>query len=236
MKKELVSEQWYEWLQDEFKQEYFEDLLDKLSDEYSNFRVQPAPGDVFKVFKLTDPSKVRVVIIGQDPYPYGNHADGIAFSSKQSITPASLQIILRELDRDLIKTIDYKQFKEAFPNNDLRPWLSEGVFPLNSCLTVRAGVPNSHQGLGWTRFTEKVLELLWENEKPKVFIAWGEEAKKILSNITGKSEVNHMVLEAGHPATAAHGKDLFSGCNHFSKVNRYFEKIGETPINWKLNG
>lgn len=235
MKKELVSQEWFSVLEEDFNQPYFKDLLKDLSKEYGLFKVYPSPKDVFRLLKETDPSKVRVVIIGQDPYPFGDHADGLAFSSKQQETPASLRTILREVDRDVIRTENYREFKQIFPTNDLSSWLSQGVFPINMNLTVRAGTPGSHNNLGWERFTGKIIEYLWKQQSPKkVFIAWGEEAKKgLYSNIEDSS--NHHVLTAGHPATASHGKDLFSGCSHFSKVNHYFYKIKEEPINWKLS-
>ncbi len=208
-----------------------------ITEEYSRYKVCPAPIDVFKAFLLTDPDTIRVVIIGQDPYPFGNHADGLAFSSSQSETPASLRLIIREVDRDTVKTKDYSEFKRYFPNNSLVPWAKQGVFLINTALTVRAGLPNSHAEFGWKEFISQVLKLLYEkNTPPKVFMSWGSEAQMLTNQLKTSKPSSHIILEAGHPASGAHGKDKFSGCNHFSKTNYFFRKHNLPEINWALNG
>ena len=210
-------------------------LRESLRQEYNYTTIRPSPGDIFRAFKLTPPDRVRVVIIGQDPYPFGNHADGLAFSSRDSETPYSLKILLREVDRDVVKTKTYQEFKRAFPTNDLAPWANQGVFLLNTVLTVRAGEVGSHGQLGWQQFTLHVLKLLHADAKPKVFLAFGTEANKLMQELW-KTESTHQGYGAGHPASGAHGKDKFSGCSFASKTNIWFEKRGLQEINWRLDG
>lgn len=236
MNQQLLGE-WYPILKDEMEKEYFKKLKDELRIEYRTTRCYPTPEDIFKVFQLCPPDKVKVVMLSQDPYP-SQHAHGIAFSSNQRDTPYSLQIILREVDRDIVKTKNYREFKAAFPTNDLTSWVKQGVFLLNVNLTVRAGQPMSHNHIGWPEFTTKVIENLWLDATPKVFATLGAEAEKTLNPIAMKhiTTQNHYTLKVGHPASGAHGKDMYSGCNMFSKINRYFEQKGLPGIDWTLNG
>ena len=149
-------------------------------------------------------------------------------------TPASLRMILREIDRDLLRTTTYESFKSYFPNNNLTPWAKQGVFLLNTILTVRAAQPNSHKGMGWELFTEEVLRILFNDPTPKVFLAWGKEASDQVKSL-GINLHHHKLLFAGHPAAASHGVDKFSGCGHFSTTNHWFIKQGLPPINWTLD-
>lgn len=217
-------------------QERFQQLKSELKNEYAKYPVRPAPADIFKAFKLCAFEDTRVVVIGQDPYPFGNHADGLAFSSKEVDTPASLRYILREVDRDITRTTSYQEYKQAFPTNRLDSWAKQGILLLNTSLTVRAGEPNSHKELGWTPFIEFVLTSLWNLDRSLVFVVWGEQAKKaLLPVVKANPKQVHYILESGHPASGSHGKDKFSGCNHFSKINNYFYR-GQLPeIDWKLN-
>lgn len=226
---------WYPLLKEEMEKDYFLKLKEQLTTEYKTTRVYPQPQNIFKVFQLCKFEDIRVIILASDPYPAGNHAHGIALSSLQKDTPYSLQMILREVDRDVVKTKDYSEFKEAFPNNDLTPWVKQGVFLLNTVLTVRANEVGSHGHLGWQQFTGKVLEMLWLDTKPKVFVILGKEAKDSLNKVT-KGEKNHYIIEAGHPASGAHGRDKFSGVQFASKINRYFKLNNLPEINWCLNG
>jgi uracil-DNA glycosylase len=236
---ELMGPKWFQLLQEEFKQDYFLSLKAELGKEYKTVKVYPAPKNIFRAFQLTDPETVKVIILLQDPYPFTDsegrpHADGLALSSPSAETPASLRTVLREVDRDVIKTNTLKEFRECFPANNLMPWASQGVLLLNTALTVRAGVTNSHQGIGWNIFIKNVLQHIANDDKHKVFCLWGGNAKNLAKEITFSE--NHKILEAGHPATASHGKDLYSGCNHFSKINYYFWRNEIQEINWKLNG
>jgi len=231
-----LNEAWFQLLKDEFEKPYFVNLKAELIKEYSTYKVYPKPDEVFKAFKLTKPDSIKVVILGLDPYPFGQ-GDGVAFSSYQDETPFSLQMILRELDRDLIKTTNLEQFKQLFPNNSLKPWCDEGVLLLNSCLTVRAGVVKSHHHLGWQKFISRVIFEMWKDDKPKVFVPMGNDAIETLyEGLKLSNEYDkHKIIETGHPAAAAHGKDTFSGCNMFSKIEAYLKSKNVTPIEWKLN-
>ncbi len=235
MNRSQLGNSWYTILQEELEKPYTKTLMTKVVDEYDKYKIFPAPVDVFAAFRTTPFEEIKVVLIGQDPYPHGDHAHGLAFSSKQNETPFSLQLILREVDRDVVRTTTNAEFKQAFPTNNLISWAQQGVFLLNTLLTVRAGQVGSHAGIGWEQFTYACLELLYKDSKPKVFVSWGAEAQKLTNKLNLLSNSNHLCLEAGHPAAAAHGKDRFSGCNHFSKINRYLLQNNQTEINWKLN-
>lgn len=220
------------------EKEYCLQLKEKLVKEYREHKVYPKPLDIFRAFELTPFEQVKVVILGQDPYPFGEHADGLAFSSKLPETPASLRVILKEVDRDVVRTKDHKEFEKAFPTNDLTSWAKQGVLLLNTSLTVRAGEVNSHRGM-WDQFIEKVIYLLWEQPRPKVFMLWGAEARETFNRGHNPTQIGvepgrHKALGAGHPATASKGRDLFSGSNHFSRANHYLEKQGIEPIEWRL--
>lgn len=237
MTSQLVGPQWFQLLEKEFNEPYMVELREKLKQEYSFTTVRPAPNDIFRAFKLTPPDQVKVIIIGQDPYPFGYHADGLAFSSKESETPYSLKMVLREVDRDVVKTKNYHEFKRLFPTNDLSSWANQGVLLLNTVLTVRAGEVGSHSQLGWQRFTKYILDLLYRDSvNPLCYLAWGSEANKVLTEVF-KNETEHprQGYGAGHPASGAHGKDKFSGCSFASKTNIWLLKKGSTEINWKLD-
>lgn len=238
MNKTLLGESWYNLLQNEVIQPYFVSMMEEVKREYSICKVLPKPSQVFRAFQLTNPETVKVIILLQDPYPFtdssGNsHADGLALSTPSSETPASLRVVLREVDRDVVKTVNLREFKEAFPTNDLSSWARQGVLLINTALTVRAGLPNSHQHI-WHTFIKRIVQILAEDERHKVFMLWGANARKITEGIT--AHPNHKILETGHPASGSHGKDLYSGSNHFSKCNYYLWRNEIEEINWKLNG
>ncbi len=234
MNQVLLGESWYNQLKEELEKPYFVQLKTKMKEEYGTYKCCPPPNLIFRAFKETPFEQVRVVIISQDPYPQNDVADGLTFSTQQPETPFSLQRVFREVDRDVIKTKDKAEFKKYFPNNDLTPWARKGILLLNSCLTVRAGQVNSHHGLGWEKFIEVTLNLLQKTTTPKVFITFGKDARVVLENSYVENTV-HGYFDAGHPASGAHGIDLFSGCNVFSKTNHFLNKRGLEPINWKLN-
>lgn len=175
-------------------------------------------------------------MLSQDPYPYGQ-AHGLAFSTTQEETPFSLRMIFRELDRDLIKTTNYKEYKQAFPTNNLTKWAERGVLLLNTILTVRSEQTNSHAEIGWKPFTREIIKQLYWQNNPIAFVLWGSEAKKefVLAK-DGLHNDHHLILEGGHPASGSHGKDKFSGNSHFSKINHWLKKQNVDEINWRLNG
>lgn len=238
MNKEMLGESWYPVMLPELQKDYFETLKEELRKEYFEYKVCPEPQNIFKAFQLTPFENVKVVMVGQDPYPYNDDANGLAFSSNNTITPFSLRVIFRELDRDVLKTQTFTEYRKLIPNNDLTPWAKQGVFLINTVLTVRGGQANSHSKLGWQEFTHKVINNLWMNPAPKVFMAWGSEAQNVFKDLVEdeSSGDSHLLLETGHPASGAHGKDKFSGCNHFSKANHWLQKHGIEPIEWSLNG
>lgn len=241
MTKEQLGEGWFDQLSSELQEPYIKELKSKLTRAYSTNKVYPKPSEVFKAFQLTPFENVKVVLLGQDPYPNDN-AHGLSFSSQKGVPPPSLMIILRELDRSVFQTKSYEEFKKVAEGADLSCWARQGVFLLNSVLTVDEGNSNSHADFGWQRFTSKALEKLWIDPKPKVFVLWGVSASETFSNVVEKTSMaemparNHLVLLSGHPATAFHGKDLFSGNNHFVKINKFLHDMGHEPINWEVHG
>lgn len=230
-----MGERWFQALKNELELPYIRELKDRVRWAYTSGPVHPSPSSVFNAYLLTPPDKVKVVIIGQDPYP-NDHAHGLAFSSKRSVTPPSLRIILRELDRTMFKTTNKEEFLSKVSTNNLSCWGEQGVMLLNSVLTV-GSEPGSHNDFGWQKLTSRTIELLWEDETPKVFVLWGKYASEVFTSIDGTNvSRNHLVLTSGHPATALHGKDMFSGNNHFPKINKFLEEHGRGPINWEVHG
>jgi len=226
------------------EKEYCLQLRETLVKEYREHKVYPAPLDIFRAFELTPFEDVKAVILLQDPYPYGDskgnpHADGLALSSRSSETPASLRTVLKEVDRDVAHSRSLQEFKSFFPNNDLTPWAKQGVLLINTALTVRAGEPRSHQDIGWNQFMLNVLLCLRRDPKPKVFLLWGGDARTLFSSLEQEMfrdgiTPDHKILTTGHPASGSHGKDMFTGCNHFSRCNWWLEKQGIEPIEWRL--
>jgi uracil-DNA glycosylase len=239
--KELIGESWNSRIGGEFSKPYFLNLKEQLREEYRNYKCFPAPGEVFKAFQLTPFDNVRVVMLLMDPYPFEDskkrpHANGVALSSYSDETPASLRTMFRELDRDVLKTNSLEEFRKVLPNSDLTPWCKQGVLLTNTCLTVRAGLVNSHSKLGWQTFIQAALQALLSDNKHRVIIALGKDAKTVLRNTLHTTAVppNTLILETGHPASASHGRDTFSGCNIFSKTNHFFKKNNQPEIEWRL--
>lgn len=218
-----IGNNWDELLKDEFSKEYYLTLREFLKKEYSSQIIYPDMYNIFNALKITDYNKVKAVIIGQDPYHGAGQAHGLCFSVQKGIAlPPSLKNIYKELEQDL--GIIPSQF------GDLTPWAEQGVLLLNTVLTVRGGLANSHKGKGWEFFTDKIISLLNEREKPMVFILWGANArakKELISN------PSHLVLEAAHPSPLSAYNGFF-GCRHFSKANEFLERTGQSPINWSL--
>ena len=214
---------WDEVLKGEFDKEYYQVLRGFLKHEYANDIIYPSMYDIFNAFKATPYSKVKVVIIGQDPYHQPNQAHGMCFSVKKGIPiPASLKNIYKELIDDV---------GIRMPNNGyLMKWAEQGVLLLNTVLTVRKGKPLSHKGYGWEFFTDHVLEKLNEKNEPIVFLLWGTPARKKAMKITNPI---HVKLYSAHPSplSAYHG---FFGCKHFSKTNEYLTSFGKEPIDWQI--
>lgn len=218
-----IANDWLAPLSAEFKKPYYQKLYAFIKDEYSRAVVYPPADDIFNAFHLTPLSKVRVVILGQDPYHEPGQAHGLCFSVKPDIAiPPSLVNIYQELHDDLGCTI---------PNHGyLTKWAEQGVLLLNTILTVRAHQAFSHKGMGWEEFTDAAIKILDQENRPIVFLLWGRPAqmkKEMLHN------QKHLVLTAPHPSPLSAYRGFF-GCKHFSKTNEFLESHGLPPIDWQI--
>ena len=218
-----ISNDWLQPLQKEFKKPYYRKLYDTVKREYSTYQVFPPADDIFNAFHLTPLSEVKVVILGQDPYHNVNQAHGLCFSVQPTVEiPPSLENIYKELHDDLGCKI---------PNNGyLVKWAKQGVVLLNTVLTVRAHQANSHQNIGWEQFTDAVIEILDQQDRPMVFLLWGKPAQRKKAMLHNP---NHLILEAPHPSPLSAYRGFF-GCRHFSKTNQFLEEHGLTPIDWQI--
>ena len=218
-----IGNSWDGLLSDQFRMEYYLRLREFLKSEYQSQTIYPNMYNIFNALKITDYDAVKAVIIGQDPYHGEGQAHGLCFSVQKGIAlPPSLQNIYKELQQDLGIV--------PSASGDLTSWAEQGVLLLNTVLTVRVGLANSHKGKGWEQFTDRIIELLNEREKPMVFILWGANArakKELISN------PSHLVLEAAHPSPLSAYNGFF-GCRHFSKTNDFLTRTGQEPINWSL--
>lgn len=218
---------WKELLGEEEEKKYFQELQEFLKTKVSTW---PKEENIFKAYELCKPSEVKVVIIGQDPYPNA-HAHGLSFSTTQKNRPVSLRYIFQEI------LDNYPEYKpEDFPTNNLTSWAEQGVFLLNAVLTVDEGVSNSHKGKGWEIFTRKTILKLMEDPTPKMFMLWGRFAQTLWKDACMSPSrgllIPHQILTSGHPAAAAYGKNLFSGNRHFHIANEYLKLAGREPIVW----
>lgn len=220
-----IASEWKKSLKNEFKEAYFHDLVEFLKNEKSSKQVVYPPGPlIFNAFNLTDLDQVKVVIIGQDPYHGPNQAHGLSFSVQKGIpAPPSLMNIYKEIQNDL-------GISNLKTNGDLTYWAQQGVLLLNATLTVRANQPNSHAGIGWQRFTDKVIQVLNDQCEHLAFMLWGNFAKEKGMHIDSKK---HLILKAAHPSPFSADKGFF-GCRHFSKTNEYLVKYGKSPIDWMI--
>ena len=215
-----IIKSWFSLLQDEFAKDYFKSLQSFLKDEYCNRTIFPQEENIFNALNYVPFDKVKVVIIGQDPYHEPGQAQGLSFSVPQNFPyPPSLVNIFKEIEDDL-------QIK-CQPSGDLTRWAKQGVLLLNSVLTVRKGAANSHKDKGWERLTAKIIKLLGKKKEPVVFMLCGSFAQKFESLI----EKQHLVLKAPHPSPLSAYRGFF-GCKHFSKCNEFLQKNGQTPIDW----
>lgn len=213
---------WKKALEKEFDEPYFEKLCEFVKSEYKNGIVYPPAKFIFRAFELTPFDKVKVVILGQDPYHGPNQANGLAFAVNKEISlPPSLQNIYKEIESDLGK-------KPESVTGDLENWAKQGVLMLNATLTVRAHQAGSHQNKGWENFTDAVIKVLSDQKENLVFILWGNYAQKKGSVI---DESKHLVIKSPHPSPfSAHGG--FFGSKPFSQTNAYLIFNDKEPINW----
>lgn len=212
---------WKEKLESEFAQEYFIKLTNFVREEYKKSVVYPHPKNIFRAFDETPFEKVKVVILGQDPYHGEGQANGLCFAVSEGVkAPPSLQNIFKELESDVARPVDH--------NPDLSRWAKQGVLLLNATLTVNAKTPGSHQRRGWEQFTDAAIKKLAEEREGLVFILWGNYARQKGAHIDREK---HLVLESPHPSPfSAHSG--FFGSKPFSKANAYLEEKGEAPIVW----
>lgn len=216
-----IENSWKEKLREVFSQDYFSDLVSFVKDEYSRHQVFPPGPEIFNAFWHCPIDRVKVVILGQDPYHGQGQAHGLSFSVKPGVPfPPSLLNIFKEIKTDLGKDIP--------ANGDLTRWADQGVFLLNATLTVRANQAGSHQNKGWEEFTDQVIQLLSNEREHLVFLLWGSFAQKKSALIDGSK---HLILTAPHPSPLSSYRGFF-GCGHFSKTNSYLSSKGITPINW----
>ncbi len=219
-----IEESWKNQLKEEFEKPYFLQLIEHLKAEKALNRViYPSGKNIFTAFEKTAFDKVKLVILGQDPYHGPGQAHGLSFSVQDGVAiPRSLQNIFKELQSDIGMPI---------PNSgNLTAWAEKGVLLLNASLTVRANEPASHAQIGWLTFTDAVIKILSAEKKDLVFLLWGKFAqeKHILID-----EGKHFILKAAHPSPFSAVKGFF-GCKHFSKANEFLVRKGYDPIDWKL--
>lgn len=221
--KKIFRNDWAELLDDELKEPYYQELRKFLIDEYSTKKIFPNMYDIFNALHFTSYAATKVVILGQDPYHEPGQAHGLSFSVLPDVPPPpSLMNIFKELHDDLGCYI---------PNNGcLKPWADQGVLLLNAVLTVRAHAANSHRGHGWEIFTDKIIRLLNDHERPLAFILWGRPARSKKNMITNS---RHFIVESAHPSPLSAFGGFF-GSRPFSRVNNFLESVGESPIDWQI--
>ena len=215
-----ITKDWKNRLSAEFKKDYFKKLQQCLESEYSKYDVYPKMENIFNALNYCPYDKVKVVIIGQDPYHEPHQAHGLSFSVEEGVDyPPSLVNIFKEIEDDLHIKVQN--------SGNLARWAKQGVMLLNTTLTVRRGQANSHRGHGWEIFTNEVIRQLSARKDPIVFILWGSNAQSFEPII----EKQHLVLKAPHPSPLSAYRGFF-GCKHFSKANEFLKSIGKEPIDW----
>ncbi len=219
-----MSSDWLLALKPEFAKPYYKKLYDFINEEYSTRQIFPPGDDIFNAFSFTPLEKVKVVILGQDPYHNVGQAHGLCFSVNKGVDiPPSLVNIYKELHDDLGCSIP--------DHGNLTEWAQQGVLLLNTVLTVRAHEANSHRNMGWEEFTDAAMQVLNKVDRPIVFMLWGSPAQtkgRILNN------PNHLVLKAPHPSPLSAYRGFF-GCRHFSQCNDFLRAHGVEPIDWQIH-
>lgn len=219
----ILRNDWAPLLENEFTKPYYLKLRQFLIEEYRTKTIYPDMYDIFNALHYTSYADTKVVILGQDPYHGPGQAHGLSFSVKPGVNPPpSLQNIFKELQSDLGCYI---------PNNGyLLRWAEQGVLLLNTVLTVRRNAPNSHRGLGWETFTDRVISLLNEREKPVVFLLWGRHAQEKRALITAS---HHHIITSPHPSPFSANRGFF-GSRPFSRTNQFLRSIGSEEIDWQI--
>jgi uracil-DNA glycosylase len=230
---EHLDPTWYSVLEDEFEKDYMLTIAKYLRADVKllGHSVHPSPDLIFNALDSTPFDKVKVVILGQDPYHGEGQAHGLAFSVPAGVrAPPSLQNIFKELEDD--PNVKFKAPKDK--SGDLSAWAKQGVLLLNTVLTVREGDPLSHRDFGWEQFTDAAIRVLNEKRNKIIFVLWGANAQKKAPLITGET---HSVLMASHPSplSALKGRMPFMGCRHFSLINQVLREQGAVEIDWNLH-
>ncbi|MBM4761597.1 uracil-DNA glycosylase [Bacillus sp. B15-48] len=219
-----LKNHWKERLKEEFTKSYYIKLENFLKEEYRTKTIYPEKEAIFNALNFTDYHDVKVVLLGQDPYHGPHQAHGLSFSVKQGVKiPPSLRNIFKELHEDLgceIPTHGY-----------LKKWADQGVLLLNTVLTVREGAAHSHKGQGWEEFTDRIISLLNEREKPVIFLLWGKPAQVKLKQI---NQEKHIVLTSAHPSPLSANRGFF-GSKPFSQINAILRGNGEKEIDWQID-
>ena len=224
MNKEIycINNGWNSILEREINQKYFFELSDYLKKSRKKKIILPKTENIFNAFKLCNYHKLKIVIIGQDPYHNINQAHGLAFSVKSKKLPPTLINIFKELKNDL--KIEFSK------NGNLENWAKQGVLLINSTLTVERNKPNSHKHIGWQKFTDNIISYISKNKKEIIFMIWGNHAKNKLKLI---DKNKHHTLITSHPSPLSAYRGFF-GCKHFSKSNTILNSQRKKTINWKL--
>lgn len=218
-----IEESWANILQEEFEAPYFDALKQFLREEKQKYTIYPPGNLIFNAFNQTPFNRVKIVLLGQDPYHGPGQAHGLCFSVPDGVPhPPSLQNIFKEIQSDLGIPVPQK--------SDLTFWARQGVLLINAILTVRAGEPTSHQNKGWEKFTDAVIRNLSEKRKDLIFLLWGNYAQAKEALIDGS---RHHILKAAHPSPLSANRGFF-GCKHFSKANEILSELGLSEIDWRL--
>ena len=219
-----IEKSWLTVLQKDFSHSYFSTLVNNHQQEEKTHTIYPDSSLVFEAFNRTPFEKVKVIIIGQDPYHGERQANGLCFSVNDGLKhPPSLKNLLKELSLDT---------KCSYPKSgDLGPWADQGVLLLNATLTVRKGEANSHRDLGWKRFTDGIIEKLSTQKTGLIFLLWGGFAQRKGNNIDCSK---HHILTSGHPSPLSANRGHWFNNRHFTKTNTLLIEQGKEPINWKL--
>lgn len=221
----IKNKQWEKLFIDYFNQSALENpakIIDNLYNQLKSLEILPKRDLVFEALHYCDPNKIKVVIIGQDPYPNPQHPCGLAFSTQDGSVPASLRNVFLEIQKDYPGPLR--------TNGNLTDWVQQGVLLLNSCLTTLPNQANSHKDLGWKPLVQFIIKTVWTLSKNSVFLLWGQNAQRIWD-----FPDSSRLLKSGHPSPLAyHKKSLnsFKGCQHFLKANQILTQHGELPIIW----